>query len=103
MRNMTVVLLLAGVAMLAGTSASSVTATQAADRTTVTPWPDDRRGAVSITFDDSSINQFRVAAPLLDERRLPGTFFVITGGVIGSSAQARFVGRAPAEILRESA
>jgi peptidoglycan/xylan/chitin deacetylase (PgdA/CDA1 family) len=76
---------------------------QVPDATEILTWRGGKRGAVSITFDDGSINQFRVAAPLLDERRLPGTFFLITGNITGSSSQARFVGRAPAEILNESA
>ena len=75
----------------------------ATDRTSIMAWPAGRRGAASITFDDASINQFRVAAPLLNERGLPATFFVITAAISGSTHQSRFVGRPTADILRESA
>ena len=47
--------------------------------TEVTKWQDGKDACVSITYDDSSINQFRVAIPLMNERGLPGTFFIITG------------------------
>lgn len=71
--------------------------------TVVTTWPQGRSGAVSVTYDDASINQFRVAAPLMTERVLPGTFFVLTGHVSGSRYAARFVGRDAADVVRESA
>jgi peptidoglycan/xylan/chitin deacetylase (PgdA/CDA1 family) len=68
----------------------------------VTKWQDGKDACVSITYDDSSINQFRVAIPLMNERRLPGTFFVITGDIQGSKYQPAFIGRPIMEILRES-
>jgi hypothetical protein len=36
--------------------------------TEITKWPDGKQAAIAITFDDSSINQFRVALPLMDDR-----------------------------------
>lgn len=72
-------------------------------RTTIATWQHDRAAAVSVTYDDASVNQFRVAAPLMTERGLPGTFFVMTGAVRGSRHPARFVGRPATDILRESA
>lgn len=71
--------------------------------TTIATWQYDRAGAVTVTYDDASVNQFRVAAPLMTERGLPGTFFVMTGAVRGSTQPARFVGRPAADILRETA
>src|SRR5215813_13254543 len=46
-------------------------------RTEITRWQDGKEACISLSFDDSSINQFRVDIPLLNERRIPGTFFVI--------------------------
>jgi peptidoglycan/xylan/chitin deacetylase (PgdA/CDA1 family) len=76
----------------------------AQDATTViTKWQDGKAAAVSITFDDSTINQFRVALPMLNERGLPSTFFVITGEIPGSEHRPTFVGRPIMDIIRESA
>ena len=72
-------------------------------RTDITKWQDGKLAAVSITFDDSTINQFRIALPMLNERRLPATFFVITGEIPGSEYRPMFVGRPIMEIIRESA
>jgi peptidoglycan/xylan/chitin deacetylase (PgdA/CDA1 family) len=46
-------------------------------------WRGDARGAYTMTFDDGAIGQEEFAVPLLDERGLKGTFFVI-----GMSVQA---------------
>ena len=70
--------------------------------TEVTKWQDGKDACISITYDDSSINQFRVAIPLMNERGLPGTFFIITGDIDGSKYQPAFIGRPIKEILRES-
>ena len=75
---------------------------QEAPLTEITKWQDGKQACVSLTFDDNSINQFRIGIPLLNERSLPGTFFVITGTVPGSKYRASFVGRPPMEIIRES-
>ena len=72
-------------------------------RTTITKWPGGKTGAVSITFDDGTINHFRVARPLLNERGLPGTFYIVTGAIPGSEASGRFVGRPVEEIIASTA
>jgi peptidoglycan/xylan/chitin deacetylase (PgdA/CDA1 family) len=46
-------------------------------KTEITRWQDDKQGAVSITWDDGSINQFKVALPLLNSFKFPATFFII--------------------------
>src|SRR5215471_19770941 len=74
-----------------------------APRTEITKWQDGKEACISLTFDDSSINQFRIDIPLLNERGIPGTFFVITGGIQGSKNQPAFVGRPMMDIIRESA
>src|SRR5215471_9334585 len=68
----------------------------------ITKWQDGKDGCVSITYDDSSINQFRVAIPLMNERGLPGTFFIITGDIDGYKHRPAFIGRPIMEILRET-
>jgi peptidoglycan/xylan/chitin deacetylase (PgdA/CDA1 family) len=72
-------------------------------RTEITKWQDGKQASVAITFDDSTINQFRVALPLLNERGLPATFFVITGQIPGSRHHPTFIGRPIMDILHESA
>src|SRR5204862_5165631 len=39
----------------------------------------DSRGGIAITFDDGYRNFLKVAAPLLNEYRLPATVFVVSG------------------------
>ena len=72
-------------------------------RTELTKWQDGKLAAVSITYDDSTINQFRIAVPMMNERGLPGTFFIITGEIPGSRFMPTFVGRPIMDIIRESA
>src|SRR5512135_643459 len=69
--------------------------------TEITKWPLGRRAAVSLTFDDGSANQFRVAVPIMDRLGLPATFHIITGEVAGSKYRGAFVGRPVAEIVKE--
>ena len=73
-----------------------------ASRTTITKWQDGKDAALAITYDDSTINQFRIAVPLMNERGLPGTFFVITSQIPGSRHMPTFVGGPIMEILKES-
>lgn len=67
----------------------------------ITKWPDDKKGAVSITFDDGIINQLTIAKPILDSLGLPSTFYIITGKVEGSG-KGKFIGRDPQEIIKET-
>lgn len=67
----------------------------------ITKWPEDKKGAISITFDDGIINQLTVAKPILDSLGLPATFYIITGKVEGSG-KGKFIGRDPNEIIRET-
>ena len=45
--------------------------------TSVALWQGDKKGAVSMTFDDGSTDQFDLAFPLLRDRDLKATFFII--------------------------
>ncbi|MEX2260836.1 MAG: polysaccharide deacetylase family protein [Bryobacteraceae bacterium] len=76
---------------------------QETPHTEITKWQDGKQACVSPTFDDSSINQFRIGIPLLNERGLPATFFIVTGNIPGSRYRASFVGRPMMDIIRESA
>jgi peptidoglycan/xylan/chitin deacetylase (PgdA/CDA1 family) len=44
-------------------------------------WPDDKRAAVSFTFDDSRSSQARVASPRLSDLGIRATFYVLPGAV----------------------
>ncbi len=72
-------------------------------RTEICKWPQNKNGAVSITYDDGSINQFRYALPIMEQLKLPATFFIITRGIPGSQYHGRFIGRPVKEIITESA
>lgn len=70
--------------------------------TIINKWQYGKQSAVSLTFDDSTINQFRVAMPLIDQLGFPGTFYLVTGAIPGSTYKPRFVGRPVEEIIEES-
>jgi peptidoglycan/xylan/chitin deacetylase (PgdA/CDA1 family) len=72
-------------------------------RTEMMKWHDGKRAAISITYDDNSINQFRVALPLMEQKGLKGTFFINTGFIPGSRFHARYIGRPVEEIIAETA
>ena len=71
-------------------------------QTEITKWQYGRNGAVSITYDDGSINQFVKAVPIMNQLNMPGTFFINTGSISGSKYQGRFIGRPVKEIIDES-
>lgn len=49
----------------------------------VTPWLDNKRGAISLTFDDNIIGQYNTALPIMNDSKYSfrGTLFTITGSV----------------------
>jgi peptidoglycan/xylan/chitin deacetylase (PgdA/CDA1 family) len=71
--------------------------------TQITKWQDAKTAAVSLTFDDGSANQFRVALPLMRRLGLPATFFIITGEISGSGHKGTFVGRPLQQIILDTA
>lgn len=71
--------------------------------TTITKWQDGKKGAVSLTYDDGSINQFRKALPLMNQLDIQGTFFINTGYISGSTYRGTFIGRDVNEIIKETA
>jgi peptidoglycan/xylan/chitin deacetylase (PgdA/CDA1 family) len=72
-------------------------------QTEITKWQDGKTGAVSITYDDGSINQFKYALPIMKRLQLPATFYIITGAIPGSQYQGKFIGRPVEEIIAETA
>ena len=71
--------------------------------TEITKWQFGKAAAVSLTYDDGSINQFRVAVPIMDSFDFPATFFIITGEIPGSHYHGTFIGRPMKEIIQETA
>ena len=72
-------------------------------QTTISKWQDGKTGAVTITYDDGSINQFRKALPIMNRMNIPATFYIITGQIPGSQYPGRFIGRPVKDIIQESA
>ncbi len=72
-------------------------------QTVITKWQYGKRGAVSITYDGGSINQFRKALPIMNRLQFPATFFIVTGAIPGSQYQGKFIGRSVDTIIEESA
>jgi len=70
--------------------------------TIITKWQGNKQAAISITYDDGTINQFTVARPIMNKLGYPGTFYINTGKVNGSGT-GKFIGRSSAEIIRETA
>lgn len=71
--------------------------------TEVTKWKDGKDAAISITFDDATINQFRRAMPILDSLGMKGTFFINTTDIPGSRFLPKLIGRPLRDIVQESA
>jgi peptidoglycan/xylan/chitin deacetylase (PgdA/CDA1 family) len=72
------------------------------ERTEIQKWQDGKASASCLIYDDAIITQFRVALPLMRERKLPATFFVNSGKIVGSKYAAKFNGRPFNEILAEA-
>jgi len=89
--------------VLASVCLQTVIANCQPGKTEITKWQFGKNGAVSLTYDDGSINQFRYALPIMERLKLPATFFVITGGIPGSKYHGKFIGRPVKTIIKESA
>lgn len=72
-------------------------------QTEITKWAYGKRSAVSVTYDDGTINQFRKALPIMNRLNIPATFFIITGQIPGSRYQGKFTGRPIKSIIAETA
>ncbi len=71
-------------------------------QTEITKFQGNKKGAISVTYDDGIINQFTIAKPIMDSLGLPATFYIITGKVAGSG-KGQFIGRNPRDIISETA
>src|SRR5687768_11576986 len=71
-------------------------------RTEITKWQYDKAGAISITYDDATINQFRKALPIMDTLGIKGTFYINTADIPASQFPPKWIGRPIAEITLET-
>ncbi|MEZ4777660.1 MAG: polysaccharide deacetylase family protein [Bacteroidia bacterium] len=72
-------------------------------QTEITQWQYGKKAAVSLTYDDGTINQFRKALPLMDKLGFPATFYIITGNIPEATYNGTFIGRPTEEIIKETA
>ncbi|HBG24544.1 MAG: hypothetical protein A2X17_08260 [Bacteroidetes bacterium GWF2_41_61] len=70
-------------------------------QTEVLKWKDGKTAAISITYDGGTINQFRVALPIMNELGLPATFYIVTGDITGAEYRGEFIGRDVSKIVEE--
>ncbi|HEX7456919.1 MAG TPA: polysaccharide deacetylase family protein [Ginsengibacter sp.] len=68
----------------------------------ITKWQFGKKGAISITYDDGIITQFKEAIPAMNKLHFPGTFFIVTGELKGSRYHAKFIGRPVKEIINDT-
>jgi peptidoglycan/xylan/chitin deacetylase (PgdA/CDA1 family) len=71
--------------------------------TEITKWQYGKAGAISITYDDATINQFRKALPIMDTLGIKGTFYINTADIPGSRFRPKWIGRPLDVIIKESA
>ncbi|MCL6261425.1 polysaccharide deacetylase family protein [Aquiflexum sp. TKW24L] len=72
-------------------------------KTEILKWPDGKKAAISMTYDDGTYNQFHVALPIMEELGMKGTFYINTGEIPSSKTHAQFFGRDPKVIIAETA
>jgi peptidoglycan/xylan/chitin deacetylase (PgdA/CDA1 family) len=71
--------------------------------TEITKWQYGKTGAISITYDDATINQFRKALPIMDTLEFKATFFINTSVIPGSRFPPKWIGRPLELIVTETA
>ena len=88
-------------------SALSLAGCTVGDNTTgnteIAKFQDGKNGAISITWDDATINQFRQALPIMDTLDMDGTFYINTAHIQDSQIPAKFIGRPIPDIVKETA
>ena len=70
--------------------------------TEITKFQFGKPGAISITYDDATINQFRKALPIMDTLGIKGTFYINTADIPGSQFPPKWIGRPLSEIIKET-
>lgn len=81
---------------------TSVAIAQEVGETNILKWPQGKKAAVSLTYDDGTYNQFHVALPIMEDLGMKGTFYINTGEIPSSKYPAKFLGRDPQLILEEA-
>jgi len=76
---------------------------QSFGKTQITKWQDGKTAAISITYDDATINQFRKVLPIMDSLGLKATFYINTTDIPGSQFAPKYFGRPLIDIIKESA
>ncbi len=71
--------------------------------TEITKWQYGKVGAISITYDDATINQFRKALPIMDSLGFKGTFYINTAEIPGSRFPPKWIGRPLELVVKETA
>jgi len=71
--------------------------------TEITKWQYGKTGAISLTYDDATINQFRKALPIMDTLEFKATFFINTSVIPGSRFPPKWIGRPLELIVKETA
>ncbi len=79
-----------------------LTCTCVLGQTTITRWFDNKSSSISITYDGGTINQFRIALPIMNSMNLPATFYIVTGDISDAKYKGEFIGRPFNEILEEA-
>jgi peptidoglycan/xylan/chitin deacetylase (PgdA/CDA1 family) len=72
-------------------------------QTEIQKWPEGKKAAISLTYDDGTYNQFDIALPIMEELNMKGTFYINTGEIPSSRYRAKFLGRDPQLIIDETA
>lgn len=103
MKNIFQPLLLLHLVVFFGLSSCKPEKEDMSGKTEILKWSGGKQSAISLTWDDGSVNQFRIALPMMDSLGLPATFYIITGQIPGSVYKPEFIGRSVDEIIRESA
>ena len=86
-----------------GVLAGITSCTDFKSETIIATWQDNKKAAISITYDDATINQFRQALPIMNDLGYRGTFYINTAVITGSQFSPKFVGRPLADIIKETA
>src|SRR5215207_6709541 len=71
--------------------------------TEITKWQYGKAGAISLTYDDATLNQFRKALPIMDRLGFKGTFYINTADIPASRFPPKWVGRSLQLIVKETA
>lgn len=71
--------------------------------TEILKWPKGKKAAISLTYDDGTYNQFKIALPIMESLGMRGTFYINTGEIPGQKHEAQFLGRDPLDIIAETA